>query len=1088
MLNQDFKITKFRYEKNNQILYIELSVKRYIFFKEEKIIINKIRDMYKLGNSFSDIILEINQAQVESDNINEYLNDIYENLFNEFQYLILYKSIMDLDSKGDVAYISIPYELSKISDISLINAYLSKCSKRLGNIIKLYIKTVNNENAIKIRDTSFDNIQNEKPSIVLPNVEDDENEHAEEKKVTRICELDSNSYKVSIEGTINYVKEYKSEKVYLFEFGLNDLSGSIVCKKFFNRDDSKIEKYMEIIDENKYVSVSGKHQIEKNSTKYFINADRVSEIKLSNRSDKSKVKRVEMNIDTDIVNADLLLECLLKWKHEAFGIMPKENINSFIEIYKKNLFNKHKLKMIFGTTVNVLMDDHSAIFNPNKTHITENICSGNIEKENIFITDICYQQVKRTEVFKKNDYIGIRNFCDHKALYVFSEAADDDASSVIAKSGITVINVKKVFEILEKKTFTISTLMLKLNASIEDITSASYSAYNILKKMFETYEDICISTANYNIQNENLNVYPVSLTVMNPDGLKNLYKILTKRNCIWKIVPRSYLEAHRYGLLIGSSDSEGELYTMLFNNTDTETIYSKAVFYDYINLLSDRHAELLKESKRIKSMNEFRNFNKFLYKCATECNIVPIATCFSKDVSKRELMTTNEMISEFSYLDNETAKKIVVDNTRRLNMEIENVSPITKAVNLDDLVSSAHLSNIDDSSDSYKKEILIISSEKIAGIILLLKELIVTLRKREILFQIESVQTPYILSKLLKDESYINLHTDDFKIHIQSDMLEEMFDIIKDICKNYQPFFVKYDRYSAVHLLPLGYTIYDFSPMILKGNEMVTQYNDEVLKEFFSTIFIQPDIDLLMIKNLMQLTNDYPSDEQLEKSTYENIDLCTSDNKTIDVINMIKPASNNEFVRCMGLIYGKGTWYDNAENLIHEKLAEIYDVICFKYEFQDELKNNEMYKESKRKIKECITYEEALVHSKNLTILKWYSDNYPKQFRLEYINRYRDLSKFSSEFVIKKPDVSISLKDRYIHDDSMQTITEPLDTITYINDEMLDNIISNRPYSSIDDFAIKNSIDDDLLKKIKNDGYLDSLNKTDQIDIMTMFE
>jgi hypothetical protein len=158
-----------------------------------------------------------------------------------------------------------------------------------------------------------------------------------------------------------------------------------------------------------------------------------------------------------------------------------------------------------------------------------------------------------------------------------------------------------------------------------------------------------------------------------------------------------------------------------------------------------------------------------------------------------------------------------------------------------------------------------------------------------------------------------------------------------------------------VHLLPLGYTIYDFSPMILKGNEMVTQYKDEVLKEFFSTIFIQPDLDLLMIKNLMHLTNDYPSEDQLDKSTYENIDLCTSDNKTIDVINMIKPASNNEFVRCMGLIYGKGTWYDNAENLIHEKLAEIYDVICFKYEFQDELKNNEMYKESKRKIKECIT-------------------------------------------------------------------------------------------------------------------------------------
>ncbi|OQB51678.1 MAG: DNA polymerase III PolC-type [Firmicutes bacterium ADurb.Bin146] len=1088
MLIDHIDIIKFQYNKSDGTLFIYLNTKKYIFFNEETDLTEKIRNTLKIGRSFPNIELIISDSKIDLSKINEYVHDIYEHIFEEFQYLILYKSIMGYELDDKQMLISIPEEINKICDISHLKAYLSDCRKRLGSTIKIDLKIIDNSEAKKIRDASYKNIQNEKSNIVVPNVLiEEEPEGIEEKKVTRICELDSNSYKVLVEGKINYVKEYKSENVHMFEFGLNDLSGSIICKKFFSKDDPKIQKYSSIIIENKYVNVSGKHQIEKNSPRYFINADRVSEIKLSNRTDKSKVKRVEMNVDTDNVNIDMLLDTLIKWKHEAIGIMPENNIDSFVNIYKKNLSNRHKLKVIFGISVKVLMDDHSAVFNPNKTHISNNICCGYVKEDNIFISDICYQQIKKTEIFKKNDFIGIRDFCEHKTLYLFTDVNDDDTSAYIAKSGITVINVKKVFEILEKKTFTLNTLMLRLNTAIDDVVKAAYNASVTLMKMFETYEEICISTANNNLQNENLNVYSVSLTVKNSEGLRNLYKILTKRNCIWKIVPRSYLEAHRYGLLVGTCDTKGELYSLLFNDADTESIYSKAVFYDYVNLLSDRHAELLKESKIIKTISEYRNFNKFLYKCAIECNVIPIATCYSKDVSKREFMTTNEMISEFSYLENEKAKEVVIDNTRKLNMEIENVSPIVKAVNHDDLVSSTYLSNFDDKTDSFKKELNFIFSEKIAGIVVMIKDLIITLKQKKILFQIESLPTPYILSKLLNDNKYVNLNNTDFKIHIQINMLDEVFKILEDINKNHHPFFVKYEKFIAVHLLPTGYGIYDFSPMIIKENEMVTQYNANILKEFFTTIFIQPNVDLLMIMNLYNLTDNYPTDEQIDKTEYYNIELCTSDIKTVEVISMIKPASNNEFIRCIGLIHGKGTWYDNAEKLIHEKLAEIYDVICFKYEFEDETKNSEMYKESKRKIIECISYEEAVVHARNLMIIKWYYDNYPKQFKLEYINRYRDFSKFGNEFIINKSDISTSLKDRYLSNNEITILIEPLDTISYLSEEIIDKIISNRPYSSINEFAVKNLIDDDLVKKLKTDGYLDSLDITDQIEINDLF-
>ena len=52
---------------------------------------------------------------------------------------------------------------------------------------------------------------------------------------------------------------------------------------------------------------------------------------------------------------------------------------------------------------------------------------------------------------------------------------------------------------------------------------------------------------------------------------------------------------------------------------------------------------------------------------------------------------------------------------------------------------------------------------------------------------------------------------------------------------------------------------------------------------------------------------------------------------------------------------------------------------------------------------------------------------------------------------------------------------------------MIDNIILNRPYSSVEDFALKNRMDTELLNKLKTDGYLDSLAKTDQLAISDVF-
>ena len=276
--------------------------------------------------------------------------------------------------------------------------------------------------------------------------------------------------------------------------------------------------------------------------------------------------------------------------------------------------------------------------------------------------------------------------------------------------------------------------------------------------------------------------------------------------------------------------------------------------------------------------------------------------------------------------------------------------------------------------------------------------------------------------------------------------------------------------------------------MKMRGSEMITQFDASILKDYFATFFVQPDEDLLMINNLKKITLTYPTNDMIDSISIDDIYTCTADNKTADVLKMIRPAYRNEFVRCIGLIHGQGTWYDNAERLIHEKLLEIYDVICFLYEYTDPEKNSEMYKESKRKIVSCITYEEAQVHARNLLILKWYFENFRKQYILEYINRFKDITRFEKEFEIKNADVSLSEKSCYIQQENYSSIIEPLKEIKYIDDDLINKIISNRPYTSVEDFALRNSIDTDTLKKLKNDGYINSLEQSAQVGFLEIYQ
>jgi DNA polymerase III alpha subunit (gram-positive type) len=1012
--------------------------------------------------------------------------DIFENLFNEFRSLILYKDLISIDIKNENAEINIPEIVFNIVDIDEVKSYFKKNEQRIDCKIHFSIKKVDNEKAGQILKSSWDSIQSEADKVVytgkVSEVEDDETD--ESNSIRRIDELDSNVINVCIEGIITFIKEHPYEFWHIFEFELNDMSGRIICKKFCRAGDPKIEKLQQLLIENRYVFVKGRHQAEKMSQSYFVNVSSVHELKLGGRTDKAKQKRIELNIDTNNINTDVLMKTLSKWKHEAFGITSFGSIGSFIEIHDLIKKNKYDIKPVYGVSEKILFDDSTAIFNPDKTIIDSYLCIGEITDGNILITDILYNEAADKVCLKKNDYIGIREFCRQKPLIMFVNNENDEDISGISKSGLTIVNIKKVFEAVENKNYTLNSLYLKLNAGRDKMSEAVINAVSILKKQFTSYEDICIYIADKNTLNDGFNTYNVNILVKSKIGLNNLYKILTKKNCKWNIIPKSYLEAHKQGLFFGSGDEHGELYEMLFADYDDTSILSEVKFYDYFNILSNKAVDILKERKIIKNINELHNFNKYILKIGRELNKFVIATCCTKEVTKRDLLTTNEMLSEFSYFDKDDLRKVVLDDPRKIVNEIDDMEPVANTGKVGNMMDKTRLLKFDNKSENFSREYDHLVNSATTYLPLYINDILNVFDKEHLWYDIEKCDVPYIMN-LINNSVFKRLSNKEkgiFKIHIPVDKSDDVCKIIKNMDIDLKPFFVDQGDQISVFIIPDKYNIYDFTPLKLQEDKITTVYSTEKLEEYFVTFILAKDEDVSMISNLYRSVNKLPGDEELEKIIKTDVMSCTNDNKVIDVFSRMKPISENEYLRCIGLVYGEGTWYDNAERLIHERLADIDEVICFDYEYSANENDSDMIKESKRKIKKCISYDEAEIRARNMLIIKWFMDNYRDEFILEYINRYKDLDKFKDEYTLIKANINNSESERYIRDTGTKNILEPLSVIFYLNKDIREKIFKNKPYISISDFKIKTGIDDETIKKLRSDGYMATIANTSQID------
>ena len=183
----------------------------------------------------------------------------------------------------------------------------------------------------------------------------------------------------------------------------------------------------------------------------------------------------------------------------------------------------------------------------------------------------------------------------------------------------------------------------------------------------------------------------VILIAKNDIGRINLYKLVSLSHLEYfnssPKMAKSLIEENREGLLIGSACEQGELYQAILLGKSREEIVRIANFYDYFEIQPNgNNAFMLRENKYgIESEEDLNEINRKIVALGEELHKPVVATCDVhflnpedsiyraiimagkgfKDADQQAplyLHTTEEMLSEFSYLGQEKAEEVVIKN------------------------------------------------------------------------------------------------------------------------------------------------------------------------------------------------------------------------------------------------------------------------------------------------------------------------------------------------------------------------------------------------------------------------------------------
>jgi len=199
------------------------------------------------------------------------------------------------------------------------------------------------------------------------------------------------------------------------------------------------------------------------------------------------------------------------------------------------------------------------------------------------------------------------------------------------------------------------------------------------------------------------NLFRVILLAKSSEGIRNLYSLISHRENQRLCIPKSLLQNHREGLLIGAAGYHGELFQAVVKTNSTvfevePKLRAISEFYDYIEIHPT--LEEVKAFGRKLDRHAQRTYNIQMARVArvSDKPLVAVGNVHfleaEDEICKKILLSakgieagsssfplyfksTQEMLNEFSYLGNEEALDAVVYHSRHIADLVEDtVSPL----------------------------------------------------------------------------------------------------------------------------------------------------------------------------------------------------------------------------------------------------------------------------------------------------------------------------------------------------------------------------------------------------------------------------
>ncbi|MRX70629.1 PolC-type DNA polymerase III [Bacillus lacus] len=450
-----------------------------------------------------------------------------------------------------------------------------------------------------------------------------------------------------------------------------------------------------------------------------------------------------------------------KWGHKAIALTDHGVAQSFPEAYSAG--KKNGIKILFGVEANLVDDGVPIAYNDANIHLDDaayivfdvettglsavydtiielaavKIKDGEIvdrfesfanphhplSATTIDLTGITDDMVRNApeveEVLRRfKEWIGNDILVAHNASFDMGFLNAGYKKLLKApKAGNPVIDTLELARLLypDLKNHRLNTLCKRFDIDLTQHHRAIYDAeatgYLLLKMLKDATEK---GIQNHNQFNDFMgqgNAYQrsrphhVTLMAQNEIGLKNLFKLVSLSHIQYFFrvprIPRSVLQKHREGLLVGSACDKGEVFEGMMQKSPEE-VEEAAAFYDYLEVQPPEVYQHLIELDYIKDEFSLKEIISNIVSLGEKLGKPVAATgnvhyLNEEDKIYRQILvssqgganplnrhklpdvhfrTTNEMLDCFSFLDKETAKKIVVDNPQLITDMVEDVKPI----------------------------------------------------------------------------------------------------------------------------------------------------------------------------------------------------------------------------------------------------------------------------------------------------------------------------------------------------------------------------------------------------------------------------